>query len=914
MPKSLVIVESPAKAITLKRFLGANFDVEASYGHVRDLPESAREAPAGLPKDVRELGVDIQNDFKPVYVVRAAHRLTKLRAALKGADQLLLATDPDREGESISFHLREVLKPKVPVRRVTFHEITREAVQEAIRNAHDLDENLFRAQESRRILDRLFGYRLSRVIWGLVGTGLSAGRVQSVAVRLIVEREEARRAFKSATYWDVEARLAAEGREFAATLVRIGADRVAAGRDFDANGRLTGGRVRHVDERLARAVTDTVGRSLPWRVTSVDLRPAAERPAPPFTTSTLTQEASRKLGFSTARTMRIAQRLKDGVELADGSIEGIITYHRTDSTTLSEKALTESGRVIREMFGGEYHEGPRRYQTRVRNAQEAHEAIRPTDFTVTPQSLVGVLDQDELRLYDLIWKRTMASQMPDARILKTTVEFTAAGPGGEPCVFTATGKAIEFAGYRRAYVEGSDDPESELEAQESILPAFAEGDLVVTPGRERGNDRAKASLAGLEPKRHDTVPPARFTEASLIKKLEEEGIGRPSTYEPTIETILRRGYVFRQGKALVPSFTAFAVTYLLRNHFADFVDIGFTAEMEQDLDEISNGERPQVDFIRSFYFGNGKHAGLETLVRRALEARDYPVVDVGEDPETGLPIRVRIGKFGPFLQRGEGGPGHTASLPDEVAPADLTIEKAVELLNAKAAGPRELGTDPATRLKVYVNNGRFGPYVQLGETPERPAKSAKAEKPRRASLPRGMGEADVTLQAALRLLSLPRELGRHPETGETIVANNGRFGPYVKHGDEFRSLAPDDDVYGISLERAVALLKEPKQARRRQAAAKTVLRELGTRPDGGAPVKLYEGRYGPYVSDGTTNASLPKGADPANVGLHEAVELLNARAAAGPGKKGRGRAAAGRARATSSAARTRRKKAPAGVS
>jgi len=894
MPKSLVIVESPAKAITLKRFLGANYDVEASYGHVRDLPESAREAPAGLPKDVRELGVDVQNDFKPVYVVRAAQRLSKLRAALKNADQLLLATDPDREGESISYHLREVLKPRVPVRRVTFHEITREAVEEAIRDAHDIDENLFRAQESRRILDRLFGYKLSRVIWGLVGTGLSAGRVQSVAVRLIVEREEARRAFRSATYWDVEARLAAEGREFGATLVRIGADRVALGRDFDSNGALTGNRVRQVDERLARMVADAVRGNLPWRVTAVDLKPGSERPAPPFTTSTLTQEASRKLGFSTARTMRIAQRLKDGVELADGSIEGIITYHRTDSTTLSEKALNESGRVIREMFGGEYYHGPRRYQTKVRNAQEAHEAIRPTDFTVTPQSLVGVLDPDELRLYELIWKRTMASQMPDARILKTTVEFTASGPGGDPCVFTATGKAIQFAGFRRAYVEGSDDPDSDLEAQESILPAFAEGDLVVAPGRERSDTRAKATLASLDPKRHETSPPARFTEASLIKKLEEEGIGRPSTYEPTIETILRRGYVFRQGKALVPSFTAFAVTYLLRNHFSDFVDIGFTAEMEQDLDEISNGERPQVDFIRSFYFGDGRHEGLEALVRKALDARDYPVIDVGEDGGTGQPIRVRIGKFGPFLQRGDGGPGNTASLPEDVAPADLTCEKAVELLNAKAAGPREVGTDPATGLTVYVNNGRFGPYVQLGETPEKPAKGAKAEKPRRASLPKDVTEPELTLESALRLLSLPRELGRHPETGELIVANNGRFGPYVKHGDEFRSLGPDDDVYTIDLERAVALIAEPKQARRRQSAAKTVLRELGPRSDTGAVIKLYEGRYGPYVSDGKTNASLPKGMDPANVGLHEAVELLNTRAAAGPAKKrGRARTAAG---------------------
>lgn len=908
MPKSLVIVESPAKANTLKRFLGANYDVQASYGHVRDLPESAKEAPADLPKPVRELGVDVDNDFKPVYVVRAAPRVAKLKAALKDADELLLATDPDREGESISYHLREVLKPRrgLPVRRVTFHEITREAVEDAIRNAHEIDINLFRAQESRRILDRLFGYKLSRVIWGLVGTGLSAGRVQSVAVRLIVEREEARRAFRAATYWDIEARLVAEGREFPATLVRVGDERVATGRDFDSTGALVGSRVRHLDERLATAIAASARQGLPWRVSRVDVKPAAERPAPPFTTSTLTQEASRKLGFTTARTMRIAQRLKDGVELADGSVEGIITYHRTDSTTLSDKALAESGRVIGEMFGSEYYQGPRRYQTKVRNAQEAHEAIRPTDFSVTPQSLVGVLDADELRLYELIWKRTMASQMPDARVLKTTVEFAAPGPGGEECVFTATGKAIEFAGYRRAYVEGSDDPDSELESQEAILPAFQEGDLVVAPGTEGREARARASLAALDPKRHETVPPARFTEASLIKKLEEEGIGRPSTYEPTIETILRRGYVFRQGKALVPSFTAFAVTYLLRRHFSDFVDIGFTAEMEQDLDEISNGERPQVDFIRSFYFGDGKHKGLLPLVEGLKGSKDYPVIDIGDDPDTGEAIRVRIGRYGAFLQRGEGGPGNTASLPDDLPPADVNLDKALEMLRTKAAGPRDLGVDPESGLRVYLANGRFGPYVQLGETPEKAAKGAKEPKPKRASLPPGTNEADVDLRLALRLLSLPRELGVHPESGQPVVASVGRFGPYIKHGDEFRSIGPDDDVYTVSLERARELLAQPKQSRRRQAAAKTVIRELGPREEGGASIKIYEGRYGPYVSDGKVNASLPKGTDPDGVGLPEAVQLLEARAAAGPKKKP--------GRAASASRSPRRRKQHAGVS
>ena len=522
MAKSLVIVESPAKAKTLSRFLGRDYRVEASFGHVRDLPGSAEEVPDEA-RATGTIGIDITNNFKPVYVIPPAKKrhVTALRSALKEASELLLATDPDREGESISWHLREVLKPKVPVRRITFHEITREAVREAIDQKHEIDLNLVEAQESRRILDRLYGYTLSPVLWKKVRTGLSAGRVQSVAVRLIVEREEARRAFHTSVYWDLEGRLSADGRTFTASLARVGDERVASGRDFDpATGVLAGTRVRHLDEAAARRLTDALGANLPWRVTAVDLRPGTERPAPPFTTSTLTQEASRKLGFSTSRTMRIAQRLKDGVELADGRIEGIITYHRTDSTTLSEKALRESGGAIREMFGDDYHTGPRRYQTQVRNAQEAHEAIRPTDFTLTPQQLARVLDEDDLRLYELIWKRTMASQMPDARVLKTTVEFTATGPDGEACVLTASGKAIEFPGFRRAYVEGSDDPESELEAQETILPAFREGDLVTAQG---AGAPGRAQLLGVEPRRHETTPPARFTEASLDQ---EAGGGR----------------------------------------------------------------------------------------------------------------------------------------------------------------------------------------------------------------------------------------------------------------------------------------------------------------------------------------------------------------------------------------------------
>jgi DNA topoisomerase-1 len=892
MPKSLVIVESPAKAKTIARFLGGNYRVEASFGHIRDLPENAEEVPDEIRnKPWGTLGVDTEGDFKPYYVVPASKRrhVSALKSALKEASELLLATDPDREGESISLHLKEVLKPKVPVRRVTFHEITLEAVREAVANAHELDENLIKAQESRRILDRLYGYTLSPVLWKKVRTGLSAGRVQSVAVRLIVEREEARRAFRSSSFWDIGARLAAEGREFEAVLSRVGDKRVASGRDFDpATGQLSAKGVRHLDQAGAEAIASAIGQNLPWRVAAVDERPGIERPAPPFTTSTLTQEASRKLGFTTGRTMRIAQRLKDGVELADGTIEGIITYHRTDSTTLSEKALQESGRTIREMFGDEFYRGPRRYQTQVRNAQEAHEAIRPTDFNVTPQSLVGILESDELRLYELIWKRTMASQMPDARVLKTSVEFAAAGPGGEACALTCTGKAIEFAGYRRAYVEGSDDPESELEAQETILPPFKVGDQVVADGGGAdAGGRAMATLVGVEPRSHETTPPARFTEASLIKKLEEEGIGRPSTFEPTIETILKRGYVFRQGKALVPSFTAFAVTQLLRDHFADFVDIGFTAEMEKDLDEISNGERPWLDFIREFFRGDGRQRkGLEAMARDEAQLIDYPVVDVGVDPETGGTIRVRIGRFGPFVQVGEGGNGNTASLPDDLPPADLTAEKAMALVRNKAAGPRDLGVDPASGQHVYLATGRFGPYVQLGETPDKPAKGSKAAKPKRASLPKGVAEAEADLALALQLLSLPRPLGTHPADGGEVIAGAGRFGPYVKHGDEFRSLEATDDVYAVSLERALELLAQPKRSRRRQSAAPSVLRELGARADTGAAVRLLDGRYGPYVTDGKTNASLPKGADPAALGLREAVEMIDARAAAGPKKKG----------------------------
>jgi DNA topoisomerase-1 len=895
MAKPLVIVESPAKAKTLGRFLGTKYRVEASYGHIRDLPESAAE----VPKEIKEkewgrLGVDVDNEFTPYYVVPndKKKQVAHLKTAVKDASELLLATDPDREGEAISWHLTQVLKPKIPVHRIVFHEITEDAVKEALNNPSHVNEDLVRAQESRRILDRLYGYTLSPLLWKKVQTGLSAGRVQSVAVRLIVEREEERRAFRTAAYWDLEAKLQGEGREFIATLSRINDQRIATGKDFDAKtGELKNTNARLLDEAAAGALVEAVRANVPWTISSVEQKPGVERPAPPFTTSTLTQEASRKLGFSTERTMQCAQRLFQGVDIGNDEMEGLITYHRTDSTTLSDKAIQESARVIREMFGAEYYDGARRYQTRVKNAQEAHEAIRPTDFRLAPSQLERILDGDDLKIYELIWKRTMASQMVDARVLRTTVEISAQGPGGETAVLTASGKAIEFAGFRRAYVEGSDDPAAELEEQEAILPQCKAGDRIDRQG-------TPIVLLGTEPKRHETTPPARFTEASLIKELERLGIGRPSTFAPTIATIVRRGYVFRQGKALVPSFTAFAVTKLLREHFGDFVETDFTAEMEEDLDEISRGEREWIEFLREFYYGDKKkkHRGLLGAVEKGAENADYPVLDLGEEPESGEPVRIRIGRFGPFVQVAEGGPGRTASLPDDIPPADLSLEKALDLVRAKAEGPRSLGVDPKNGLNVYVMNGRYGAYVQLGETPESSTKvrGAKSEKPKRASLQAGMTEQTVTLDEALKLLSLPREVGLHPDDNQPIVTNFGRFGPYVKHNDEFRSLESEDQVFNISFDDALALIRAPKVSRRRQATQKKTLKELTSN---GATIKLLAGRYGPYVTDGTTNASVPKSMNPDAVTFEQATELLEARRNAAPsprrgGPGGRRRAAA----------------------
>ncbi|HEY8170816.1 MAG TPA: type I DNA topoisomerase [Candidatus Limnocylindria bacterium] len=866
MSKPLVIVESPAKARTLARLLGDEYRVEASVGHVRDLPENASEVPAAIKdKPWGRIGVDVDNGFRPYYVIAKdkAGRIRDLRAALKDAPEVLLATDPDREGESISWHLREVLKPTVPVRRIEFHEITAEAVRLAIANAREIDLQLVDAQESRRIVDRLYGYMVSPVLWKKVQTGLSAGRVQSVAVRLVVEREEERAAFRSSSYWDLEARIRTADVTFTARLDRIGDARLPSGKDFDpATGSLRDPSVRVLDEPAARRLADALANGLPWSVTSVEARPATQRPSPPFTTSTLQQEANRKLGFSADRTMSAAQRLFQ---------EGIISYHRTDSTTLSDRSLAEAGAAIGDLYGADYFGGPRRYRTKVKNAQEAHEAIRPTDFGQTPSQLEQRFGADEQRLYDLIWKRAVASQMADARLLRTTIEITAHGPDG-PSVFGASGRAIQFAGFLRAYVEGSDDPAVELGDQETVLPNLEVGDAVSADG--------DLALEALEPKGHETVPPARYTDASLVKRLEEDGIGRPSTYASIISTIERRGYVWRQGKALVPTFTAFAVTHLLKEHFADLVELGFTGLIEEDLDEISKGERNRDDFLSTFYNGGGgrQWPGLRPLVEKQTEI-DYPVIALGTHPESGAPVVVRIGRFGPYVQVGEGAEAKNASVPEDVPPADFTLASAIELVESRAKGPTSLGDDPATGEPVYIMSGRFGPYVQLGATPD----NGSPTKPRRASLTADDSPDSITLERAVQLLALPRLVGHDAEAGEEIVANFGRYGPYVKRGTEYRSLGSDAAVFDVTIDEAIELFRQAKPSRR--GASRKVLRELGAHPDSGVTVQLLEGRYGPYVTDGTTNASLPRDVSAEAVTLDEAVGLLRARPPRRPTKR-----------------------------
>jgi DNA topoisomerase-1 len=882
MPKPLVIVESPAKARTIARFLGADFVVESSVGHIRDLPRNAADVPASHKGETwARLGVDIDNGFKPLYVVAKEKRqvVNDLKQKLKQASELYLATDEDREGESIAWHLLEVLSPpeRMPVRRMVFHEITAGAIRDAVDNWRELDRRLVDAQEARRILDRLYGYEVSPVLWKKVMPRLSAGRVQSVATRILVERERARMRFRAAGYWDLEGRFAAgrvDGSAFTATLVALDGRRLVTGKDFTEDGRLARDDVVRLDEAAAAALAGRLA-GVDFAVRSVEEKPYHRSPSPPFMTSTLQQEAGRKLRFTSQRTMSVAQRLYE---------DGHITYMRTDSTDLSETALNAARAQATQLYGPEYvPDAPRRYQKKVKNAQEAHEAIRPAgDRFRTPEDLAAEVGPDEARLYELIWKRTVASQMADATGQSVQVRLGTTG-GPDDAEFGAGGKVIEFPGFLRAYVEGSDDPEAELEEREVHLPAMAAGDAL--------------TVDGIEVKGHETQPPSRFTEASLVKRLEELGVGRPSTYASIIATIQDRGYVWKRGSALVPSFTAFAVVGLLERHFGDLVDYAFTARMEDDLDGIASGDREAVPWLTHFYFGNGQ-VGLHSVVNDRLDeidAREVNSILIGRDDDD-REIVVRVGKFGPYLQRGE----DRASLADDLAPDELTIERAGELLDAPS-GDRRLGDDPDSGLPVLARAGRFGPYVQLG-----PA-DPNGEKPKTASLFKSMDLDTVQLDDALRLLSLPRTLGTDPADGEEVTAQNGRYGAYVKKGKETRSLADEEQLFSVTLDDALALLAQPKPRRGRGTPAPP-LRELGADPASGAPVVVKEGRYGPYVTDGETNASLPRGETPEAVTLERAGDLLAERRARGPAKKTAERAAKRAAKRTTTRTATRKTK------
>ncbi len=841
MAKHLVIVESPTKARTIRRFLPDEFVVEASMGHVRDLPQRKSQVPEALRNEPwADLGIDVDHGFRPIYVIPRgkARVIQQLRRALRGCDTLYLATDEDREGESISWHLVELLQPKVPVRRMVFDEITREAIQHALEHPRDIDERLVRAQETRRILDRLVGFTLSPLLWKKIAYGLSAGRVQSAGLRLIVERERERMAFRSAEYWDVKATAASGGQEFEARLVAVSGRRVATGKDFDeTTGELRADRdVAVLDEARAREVAEAV-RNVEWRVESVEEKTSRLRPAPPFTTSTLQQEANRRLGLSARDTMRVAQSLYE---------RGLITYMRTDSPALSSEAIAGARSAVESLYGKEYlSDKPRQYRARSRTAQEAHEAIRPAGARFRHPSETGLSGRD-LRLYTLIWRRTVATQMAEA-VRKSLAVRIAAGEH----TFAANGNVIVFPGFLRAMVEGAESPDEALGERERILPPLAEGDVV--------EPRA------LEPERHETRPPARYTEATLVRRLDEAGIGRPSTYAMIIGTLLDRDYVRKVGNALVPTFTGFAVVQLLERHFTELVDYEFTSQMEERLDEIARGEREWLPYLESFYNAPG---GLRERIEKKLEEIDPEASRTIEDVRTDG-IRIRVGRFGPYAVR-RNGEEVRASIPEDIAPADVTPELLDELIERAANGPESLGVDPETGKHVYCLVGRYGPYVQLGEaTDDEP-------KPRRASVPRDIDYRSITLEQALRLLSLPRVLGTHPETGEPVEANNGRFGPYVVHQGDFRSLRKGDDVYTITLERALEILAEPKRGR----GGSKRIRELGVHPDTGRRIDVYEGRYGPFLKYGSKNVGLPEGVDPAAVTLEQAVEIVNAKAPA----------------------------------
>ena len=884
MAKPLVIVESPAKAKTIAGFLGGDFVVESSIGHIRDLPRNAADVPAAYKGESwARLGVDVDNDFKPLYVISREKKdqVRKLKALLKDASELYLATDEDREGESIAWHLLEVLAPRVPVRRMVFHEITRPAIQRAVDESRDLDRRLVDAQEARRILDRLYGYEVSPVLWKKVMPNLSAGRVQSVATRLLVERERARMRFTAASYWDIAGQFSIDTFPFGATLVQLDGTRLATGRDFGEDGALTRSDVVRLDEPAARRLADQLG-GAEFAVRSVEERPFRRTPHPPFMTSTLQQEAGRKLRFTSARTMRVAQDLYES---------GYITYMRTDSTTLSDQALSAARAQATALYGQQYvPDKPRRYDKKVKNAQEAHEAIRPAGESFrTPEQTR--LSGDARRLYELVWMRTVASQMADAVGQSVQVRLGAISSSGQDAEFATSGRVITFPGFLRAYVEGSDDPDAELEDREVRLPALRVGD--------------HPDVLALDPEGHSTSPPARYTEASLVKALEEMGVGRPSTYASIIDAIQARGYVWKKGSALVPSWVAFAVVGLLELHFAKLVDYGFTASMEEDLDDIARGTAEAVPWLGRFYFGtpdvDGRAgagsagtdgSGLKTMVSEQLgeiDAREINSIPIGTAPD-GRDLVVRVGRYGPYVQTGD----ERASIPEDLAPDELTPAHAVELLQA-GSNDRVLGDDPETGLPVILRAGRFGPYVQVGEAGE------VEGKPKTASLLGTMDPGTIGLGDALRVLQLPRLVGQDPTTGEEIVATNGRYGPYIKRGSDSRSLANEDQLFTVTLDDALAVFAEPKTRRGQTSAAP--LRELGPDPTSGQPIVLKEGRFGPYVSDGVTNASLRKGDTIEELTPERAIELLADRRAAGPPVKRAKKSAAKKSAAKKTAAK-----------
>ncbi|MFC4002551.1 type I DNA topoisomerase [Prauserella oleivorans] len=884
--RRLVIVESPTKARKIAPYLGGDYVVESSRGHVRDLPRGAADVPAkykGQPW--ARLGVDVDNGFEPLYIITPDKKstVTELKNLLKDVDELYLATDPDREGEAIAWHLLEALKPKVPVRRMVFNEVTPEAIRAAAQSTRELDPDLVDAQETRRILDRLYGYEVSPVLWKKVMPKLSAGRVQSVATRIIVERERERMRFVSASYWDISATMDAGAdanpRSFPARLTAVDGARLATGRDFGPDGQLKASAkdVRTLDEAEANRLAEAL-RDREFHVTSVEEKPYTRRPYAPFMTSTLQQEAGRKLRFSSERTMRIAQRLYEN---------GYITYMRTDSTTLSETALTAARNQATDLYGSEYvAKSPRQYTRKVKNAQEAHEAIRPAgEVFRTPGQVAAELETDEFRLYELIWQRTIASQMADAKGTTMSVRITGTAASGEECVFSASGRTITFAGFLKAYVESVDsEAGGEADDKQSRLPQLT-------------RDQA-LTATDLSPDGHATSPPPRYSEPALVSKLEELGIGRPSTYASIIKTIQDRGYVWKKGSALVPSWVAFSVVGLLEQHFERLVDYDFTAAMEDELDRIASGDEQRTRWLSSFYFGGemgvdgsiGRLGGLKKLVGSGVEdidAREINSIPLFNDSE-GHPVVVRVGRYGPYLERQVDGESQRANLPEDLPPDELTLEIAEKLFATPQEG-RVLGTDPETGHEIVAKEGRFGPYVtEVLPEPEESAdgkkSKAKKPKPRTASLFKSMSVAEVTLEDALKLLSLPRVVGKDPESGEEITAQNGRYGPYLKKGTDSRSLQTEEQIFDITLEEALKIYAEPKR-RGRQAAAKPPLKELGDDPVSGKPMVVKDGRFGPYVTDGEYNASLRRSDSVEELTPERAAELLAEKRAKGPAKK-----------------------------